>query len=366
MSPSSRRSRSGFTLIELLVVIAIIAILIGLLLPAVQKVREAAARTQCSNNLKQLGLAVHNYASAYNDKLPKGYTFLPVGSPPVPAGAVPANDNGGANMLVALFPFVEQDNLFRQVQTVGNTWGTSSTPVNYYQQVVKTFICPSDGSGNDNLTPLVTSGNGNSASYGYPAQPAQWAVSNYAWNYMLFASPTNPSNPWGGSGVRINTMQDGTSNTIMFTERLASCTYPVSAAPPPSGTFNPGQAYGSARDMPPGNGTPGGGSPNGSPVALATDWQNIAVFGVYQANYPTNPTPPGGANPAGPASFILPPQVSTTPTNCNPALPASAHSGTILTGLGDGSVRGVSASISADTFWKAVNPNDGFVLGSDW
>src|SRR5438067_10763680 len=98
MGLSYRKNRKGFTLIELLVVIAIIAILIGLLLPAVQKVREAAARAQCSNNVKQLSLACHNYESA-NGTLP-------------PYSVATAAQYGSAHYL--LLPFIEQDNLFRQ------------------------------------------------------------------------------------------------------------------------------------------------------------------------------------------------------------------------------------------------------------
>jgi prepilin-type N-terminal cleavage/methylation domain-containing protein/prepilin-type processing-associated H-X9-DG protein len=100
-----RRSRRGFTLIELLVVIAIIAVLIGLLLPAVQKVREAAARTQCQNNLKQLGLALHNYHDVYN-KIPPG------GRGP-PRQVEPVGTESNHAWSYRLLPFVEQDNLFR-------------------------------------------------------------------------------------------------------------------------------------------------------------------------------------------------------------------------------------------------------------
>src|SRR4051812_4512927 len=92
--------KKAFTLIELLVVIAIIAILIGLLLPAVQKVREAAARAQCTNNLKQWGLAVHNYASANNTSLPPFYQNV--------GGTV-----GEVQVFVALLPYVEQDPLYK-------------------------------------------------------------------------------------------------------------------------------------------------------------------------------------------------------------------------------------------------------------
>src|SRR5262249_33816709 len=98
--------RRGFTLIELLVVIAIIAILIGLLLPAVQKVRDAAARMQCSNNLKQLGLACHNYEGVYG-RFPPGYTQERI---PPPSGAFQ-----GHSVFYFLLPYIEQDNLFKSM-----------------------------------------------------------------------------------------------------------------------------------------------------------------------------------------------------------------------------------------------------------
>ena len=106
MSRLKTRPRRGFTLIELLVVIAIIAVLIGLLLPAVQKVREAASRISCSNNLKQLGLGIHNHAGSYAERLP-ALTSHP---------SAPQFGNYYGGILVTMLPFVEQDALFKAAE----------------------------------------------------------------------------------------------------------------------------------------------------------------------------------------------------------------------------------------------------------
>jgi len=154
----SRRGRTGrgtaFTLIELLVVIAIIAILIGLLLPAVQKIREAANRMKCSNNLKQLGLALHNYSDT-NNRFPPGGLF---GDGPFPGSGDWGSDQG--SWLVYILPYIEQDNMYKAINphddgsvrnSVGNLWnGTTSNPgygignVPVGSRKVKMYRCPSD------------------------------------------------------------------------------------------------------------------------------------------------------------------------------------------------------------------------------
>jgi prepilin-type N-terminal cleavage/methylation domain-containing protein/prepilin-type processing-associated H-X9-DG protein len=193
----SRRARSGFTLIELLVVIAIIAILIGLLLPAVQKVREAAARTQCTNNLKQIGLAAHNYQDTYK-KLPMGWvTSLDGTIAPSP----------GWSWATIMLPYIEQGPLFNAIVAVYGPIQTPSAaaannppanPTALLQTVIPIYQCPSDGS-----SPL----NANFDNY---------ARVNYVANRYVLGPNNNNQSPFSIQGI-----PDGSSNTILVGERDA-------------------------------------------------------------------------------------------------------------------------------------------------
>ncbi|MEO2088157.1 MAG: DUF1559 domain-containing protein, partial [Gemmataceae bacterium] len=215
---SSPPARPGFTLIELLVVIAIIAILIGLLLPAVQKVRAAAARMKCQNNLKQIGLALHNYEGA-NGRYPVGYLSTPnVGFRDPQTG-----DCGpGWSWLVYLLPYVEQDNLYRALKLDLPCWHPDNAAT--VKTVVPIFLCPS--ATNPGPTVGITDINMN------VWQNAVFARSNYVhnvgWNDVWSAPATvNYDDPVTGcngvmyrnSRVRVADVTDGLSNTVFAGER---------------------------------------------------------------------------------------------------------------------------------------------------
>jgi prepilin-type N-terminal cleavage/methylation domain-containing protein len=219
-----RRIRKGFTLIELLVVIAIIAILIGLLLPAVQKVREAAARAKCSNNLKQLGLAMHNFHSSY-DRFPQPRGTL---AEPGPAGFTQYR-----GWLCHILPYIEQDNIYRNMnmQTNGSmpfvTWAAPYGAM--MTKVIPTFICPSDPRGAlsreppPNVPPeSLTRG----AWTDYCGVIGGGVITpGYTVNNQINSGGTLHSNgifDTGSKGLRVTDIIDGSSNTVMIGERPPS------------------------------------------------------------------------------------------------------------------------------------------------
>jgi prepilin-type N-terminal cleavage/methylation domain-containing protein len=218
----SRSIRQGFTLIELLVVIAIIAILIALLVPAVQKVREAAQRTQCQNNLKQIGLASHGFHDANK--------FLPPGLSGNYSQGVAGS---GMGTLTYLLPYVEQSAIYNQLVSSGwnpltvrtQWWFYYNPPYTLAQTPIPTFQCPSDSFvGRTNPFIFANTYSGGMTAYYYPGQP--FAGTNYLSNAGALGKSGNSFYDtyigpfYYDSKQTMTTITDGTSNTIFFGEAV--------------------------------------------------------------------------------------------------------------------------------------------------
>jgi prepilin-type N-terminal cleavage/methylation domain-containing protein len=368
MRHKDRHTRRGFTLIELLVVIAIIAVLISLLVPAVQKVRESANRAQCLHNMKQIGLAVHNYHNDYH-VLPQMQNWL---STTWPSGGYDAGihspDGVLGTWLYHLLPYLEQLPLFEEMRMSCNetieSQGYSESRYNAYgylnclppyevgaATVIWNFICPSDST--IPTTPNFTGAH----------QVGVQGNGSGSTSYIANVCVLEPKNPQSIS----NAMTDGSSNTIMIAEHLLWCSYTDADSPP----FPYPPEYGSYGQF---------NAPSWSFIWVFPGGnQACPGFGWYSAGdqeggtgefdgyygYWCDFTSTVGTSGGPLASNAIPFQVFPTFAECNPKVTQSSH--TVMQAcLGDASVRTFSREVSTSTWYHACMPRDGAPPGSDW
>jgi prepilin-type N-terminal cleavage/methylation domain-containing protein/prepilin-type processing-associated H-X9-DG protein len=347
------RRRRAFTLIELLVVIAIIAILIGLLLPAVQKVREAAARMKCSNSLKNLALAAHNYHDAYQS-FPPGYQKTSGGS-------------DRANWLTMLFPYIEQVNMYNLYDPNSSVGGaTDNGTLNGLN--LSFAQCPSAPQYGPKWYPVYPQGN-------TKLTVLPWAMGNYVANegygpdHCCGNLPTITQSPspslWlgpatlptglaspvgvfllqraaqsgGGPGMKITTITDGTSNTMMLSEVINNKGDPTNTAYAPGGT---------------------------------EDWRGNLTYdenSLFHWNYtPNSPNPDWLRNTLCTTSVQAPciPMGTSYVDHQFIVTPRSFHTGGVNVAMCDGSVRFVQNTISQSTWWAMGSSSNGDLTGSDF
>jgi prepilin-type processing-associated H-X9-DG protein len=332
------------------VVIAIISVLVGLLLPAVQKIREAAARMSCSNNLKQIGLALHNYHGAY-DRFPQAYKPLPAADPTVPFAAAA---NFGPSAFTLILPFLEQDNVYRQIDAAkGALSPLNMPPANpAYSTPLKTFLCPSaPGQPMADYSAELANSFGNfGIAVSYPPGLI-FGRTDYAPDAGMSADIPGININAGASilcqppdgPVHFTDITDGSSSTILVVEDAGRPTwYGSRGVVTTAGSYQAG---------------PNGPAPQGG-GAWADPLNYIA----------TNGADPGGSGIAAGGNFLgIPPAPWSCALMCsNDSEIFALHTGGCNAAFGDGSVRFLRAGITMSQMSALLSRAGGEVLNFDY
>ena len=340
-----RPQSSAFTLIELLVVIAIIAVLVGMLLPAVQKVREAANRITCTNNVKQFALATHMYTDTTGGVPQLWYQTI-------------ASPRETGSLFFYLLPYIEQQSIY-DLAGAGQIGGVKRASNIVNDKVINVYICPSDPTNpsnrDDGGVSFVPNYSGTLTRNPLTNELAVTGMS-YAANILIFdPNPLADVNNDSTAPSRLSTfssmalaMPDGTSNTICFAHRYKVCSSSLFGTTRNLWWGNPRHSNGIKN-------CPGFGFLEYSRDHSRQGNRRFIALGSG-ASFSSSASPDSG----------IPFQTTPALDFCQQNVTQSPHPGVMITGLGDGSVRTVSASISTRTWYYACHPYDGTVPGSDW
>jgi prepilin-type N-terminal cleavage/methylation domain-containing protein len=314
MASLSFTIRRAFTLVELLVVIAVIAVLIGLLLPAIQKVREAASLSRCLNNLKQLGLATHNANDNYG-VLPPANGYYPPSNTSVEAAPV----------TYWILPYLDQVDLLQKIEANGGINGV------IFYNGLSPFVPPVYLCNTDTTRPAAAVAAGADGGYSNSDGPNTIeSFGSYSSNGHVFGQittviesgePTITAFSWQGF-TTLEAISDGLSNTVFFTEKMALCEGPINGE---GGSRWLGNEYG--------------------------PWMSVVGYRESRVN-------------------TLSPNVQayigqTNSVTCERGQPSTMH-GVLPVCMGDGSVRLIGAGVSQLSLNMVFVPNDGLALGNDW